>query len=241
MATLHTQPATPEPGSFRDPDSRVFYAGDAVYRALSTEGLDDFRALQAGRAARGSADRRHRARARRPRARRAAGQGDGGGAPARADPVRLVSVRVDVLDAQGRRAAPARPAAGRPRARPRPQGLDARTTCSSGARARCSSTSGSFERLRAGRAVGRLPPVLHALPVPAAAAGAEGRALPAVAARLARGHHGDRDARPDVGARPLPPRSADPRLPARTARAPLRGSRRRGQGRAAAGRLSARS
>ena len=46
MATLHTQPATPEPGSFRDPDSRVFYAGDAVYRALSTEGLDDFRALQ---------------------------------------------------------------------------------------------------------------------------------------------------------------------------------------------------
>ena len=46
MATLHTQPSTLEPGSFRDPDSRVFYAGDAVYRALSTEGLDDYRALQ---------------------------------------------------------------------------------------------------------------------------------------------------------------------------------------------------
>jgi hypothetical protein len=46
MATLHTQPATLEPGSFRDPDSRVFYAGDAVYRALSTDGLDDYRALQ---------------------------------------------------------------------------------------------------------------------------------------------------------------------------------------------------
>jgi hypothetical protein len=46
MATLHTQPATLEPGSFRDPDSRVFYAGDAVYRALSADGLDDYRALQ---------------------------------------------------------------------------------------------------------------------------------------------------------------------------------------------------
>ena len=46
MATLHTQPSTLEPGSFRDPDSRVFYVGDAVYRALSTDGLDDYRALQ---------------------------------------------------------------------------------------------------------------------------------------------------------------------------------------------------
>jgi hypothetical protein len=46
MSTLDAQPSTLEPGSFRDPDSRVFYAGDVVYRALSTEGLDDFRALQ---------------------------------------------------------------------------------------------------------------------------------------------------------------------------------------------------
>jgi hypothetical protein len=46
MSTLHAQPSTPEPGSFRDPDSRVFYSGDAVYRALSTEGLSDFQALQ---------------------------------------------------------------------------------------------------------------------------------------------------------------------------------------------------
>jgi SAM-dependent methyltransferase len=46
MSTLDAQPSTLEPGSFRDPDSRVFYAGDAVYRALSSEGLDDFRALQ---------------------------------------------------------------------------------------------------------------------------------------------------------------------------------------------------
>jgi hypothetical protein len=34
-----------EPGSFRDPESRVFYAGDGVYRALSQEGLSDFETL----------------------------------------------------------------------------------------------------------------------------------------------------------------------------------------------------
>jgi SAM-dependent methyltransferase len=37
----------PEPGSFRDPESRVFYAAGAVYRALSAEGLADFEALAA--------------------------------------------------------------------------------------------------------------------------------------------------------------------------------------------------
>jgi SAM-dependent methyltransferase len=36
-----------EPGSFRDPESRVFYAGDDVFRALSKDGLSDFEALQA--------------------------------------------------------------------------------------------------------------------------------------------------------------------------------------------------
>jgi len=35
-----------EPGSFRDPESRVFYSGGNVYRALSQDGLDDFKALQ---------------------------------------------------------------------------------------------------------------------------------------------------------------------------------------------------
>jgi hypothetical protein len=34
-----------EPGSFRDPESRVFYAGDDVYRVLSEDGLSDFEAL----------------------------------------------------------------------------------------------------------------------------------------------------------------------------------------------------
>jgi SAM-dependent methyltransferase len=37
----------PEPGSFRDPESRVFYSGGEVYRALSSEGLADFDALAA--------------------------------------------------------------------------------------------------------------------------------------------------------------------------------------------------
>ena len=36
-----------EPGSFRDPESRIFYAGDGVYRALSADGLSDYEALAA--------------------------------------------------------------------------------------------------------------------------------------------------------------------------------------------------
>ncbi|HYP48372.1 MAG TPA: hypothetical protein VEQ61_07005 [Thermoleophilaceae bacterium] len=48
MSTPPTQSATPaglEPGSFRDPESRVFYAGNEVYRALSPHGLEDFQTL----------------------------------------------------------------------------------------------------------------------------------------------------------------------------------------------------
>ena len=41
-----TAAASLEPGSFRDPESRVFYAGDEVYRALSADGLSDFEALR---------------------------------------------------------------------------------------------------------------------------------------------------------------------------------------------------
>jgi SAM-dependent methyltransferase len=46
-ADASTQPAGLEPGSFRDPESRVFYEGDEVYRALSQNGLNDFEAVQA--------------------------------------------------------------------------------------------------------------------------------------------------------------------------------------------------
>jgi hypothetical protein len=42
-----SSPAGLEPGSFRDPESRVFYADDKVYRSLSKEGLEDFEALAA--------------------------------------------------------------------------------------------------------------------------------------------------------------------------------------------------
>ena len=46
MSTSHA-PSGLEPGSFRDPESRVFYSGDDVYRALSPDGLSDFEALEA--------------------------------------------------------------------------------------------------------------------------------------------------------------------------------------------------
>src|SRR5690349_6709362 len=41
-----TQSQGLEPGSFRDPESRVFYSGADVYRALSPDGLADFEALR---------------------------------------------------------------------------------------------------------------------------------------------------------------------------------------------------
>ena len=47
MSTETSTPAGLEPGSFRDPESRVFYSGDEVYRALSADGLGDFEALEA--------------------------------------------------------------------------------------------------------------------------------------------------------------------------------------------------
>ncbi|MEA2123277.1 MAG: hypothetical protein QOI80_59, partial [Solirubrobacteraceae bacterium] len=37
--------ASLEPGSFRDPESRIFYAGGEVYRALSHDGAADYEAL----------------------------------------------------------------------------------------------------------------------------------------------------------------------------------------------------
>ncbi|HEY1332684.1 MAG TPA: hypothetical protein VGF31_00425, partial [Myxococcaceae bacterium] len=47
MSTETSAPAGLEPGSFRDPESRVFYSGDQVYRALSKDGLEDFEAVEA--------------------------------------------------------------------------------------------------------------------------------------------------------------------------------------------------
>lgn len=45
LFTMDTAGPRLEPGSFRDPDSRVFYAGDSVFRALSHRGLADWHAL----------------------------------------------------------------------------------------------------------------------------------------------------------------------------------------------------
>ena len=138
--TQKPAPAASKPGSFRDPESRVFYAGDEVYRALSADGLSDFEALETSglledarvvgteRARHGRAQRPPRARAR-------------GGLAPRADPVRLLPLRVDVLDAQGRGARPARPPARRARSRPRAQGLDALQRAVQGRAGRCSWTS----------------------------------------------------------------------------------------------------
>ena len=48
MRSVPTHDAVqPEPGSFRDPESRVFYAEGSVYRVLSRSGLEDFEALSA--------------------------------------------------------------------------------------------------------------------------------------------------------------------------------------------------
>ena len=67
---------------------------------------------------------------------------------------------------------------------------------------------GSFEQLREGEPWVGLPAVLRAVPLSAAARGLEGRAVPALAARLAGGHPAGGDARAAVAARPLPPRRA---------------------------------
>ena len=156
MSTPETSPAPScEPGSFRDPESRVFYAGEEVYRSLSAEGLERLQGARGDQVLEAVPGRRPDRRA--PSCVEGTGapsgddgQGERGRAQARADPVRLLPLRVAVLDAQGRRAAAARPQPGRARGGHDPQGLERPTTCSSRARSRCSSTSGSFERLREG-------------------------------------------------------------------------------------------
>ena len=87
--------------------------------------------------------------------------------------------------------APAGPAARRARPGHRPEGLHALQRAVPG----LAPGVRGHRLLRAparGRAVDRLPPVLHALPLPAAAPVAQGRAVPPVAARLDRRHHGRR-------------------------------------------------
>ena len=47
MAPREQASPRPDPGSFRDPESRVFYSNGHVYRALSRNGLADFEAVAA--------------------------------------------------------------------------------------------------------------------------------------------------------------------------------------------------
>ena len=103
----------------------------------------------------------------------------------RRHPVRLLPLRVDLRDAQGRGAAPARAPAGGAPARPDPEGLLALQRA-------VPRRPPDVHRRRlvrgpaAGRAVDRLPPVLHALPLSADAAGVPRRPVPALAARQPR-------------------------------------------------------
>ena len=91
-----------DPGSFRDWDSRVFLRDGRVFRALSADGLatgrrSPARTSSARRSPRGSSSAPSRGGRRRPGGRRRRR-----GARARARPVRLVPVRVALLDAPGR-------------------------------------------------------------------------------------------------------------------------------------------
>ena len=190
----------------------------------------------------GSLDRHRGGRPGRARSgrRRAAARGRGGGAAPRADSLRLLSLRVDLRDAPRRGAA-----AARPQLAALEEGLTLKDATPYNVQFRGSRAGLHRRRLvRAparGRALGRLPAVLHALPLSAAPAGLPRRCLPALAARLDRRHHARGEAARLLGpARPPPPRRPHPRRPARSARAPLRGARRRrGQGGAEEGQLQA--
>ena len=93
---------------------------------------------------------------------------------------------------QGRRAAAARPARQGDHGEADASRTRRRTTSSGSGPTPTFVDVGSFERLRAQRAVGRLPPVLHAVPVSADADRLPRRLLPAVPEGLARGHRARR-------------------------------------------------
>ena len=169
-----------EPGSFRDWDSRVFYDGERVLRVLSDDGLQDWLALSqsklfAAAVAEGKLV---------PTARLDEPAPQGAAAVLEHERVPFVSYPYEWTFSMLRDAALLQLellrraldenlilkdalAVQRPVAR-RAAGLHRHRLVRAAAR---------------GRAVGRLPAVLHALPLPAAAAGLQGRRLPAVAAR----------------------------------------------------------
>ncbi len=88
-----------------------------------------------------------------------------------------------------------------------------------------------------GRAVGRLPAVLHALPLPAAAPGVQGHAVPAVAAGVHRRDHADGHARHVHAPRRFRRGVLTHVFLHARLEAPLRRSRRRGPGRSSGSRV----
>ena len=181
----------------RPRESRVHHAGRRVPRA-ERDGAGGLAGARGSR--RCGASCRTRAASWRPSRRTLdalpdllAGDGRRRAAP-RARAVRLLPVRVAVLDAQGRGAAAARAQPARAARGPRAQGRVAVQ------RAVARHAAGVHRRrlVRApapGRAVGGLPAVLHAVPVSADAAGLQGPAVPRGAARLARRDRAARRAR----------------------------------------------
>ena len=219
-----------EPGSFRDPESRVFYAGDEVYRALSADGLTDFEALEAT----GLLDGERIVRTE--RASDVAALRDllvhEPAAVLRHERIPFVSYPYEWTFSMLKDAALLQ--------------LDLLLAALEHDMVLKDSTpynvqfKGALPEVRGrgllraharGRALDRLPPVLHALPLSAAAPVGEARAVPPLAARLDRRHQAERDAPADELPRPLPQGRLHQRDPAREARGALRRQAAAGEGR----------
>ena len=189
--------APPDPGSFRDPLSRVYVDGDAVWRGLSDAGLADFEAYAATQAYRDAqADGRLVATTAVPVADAPIEDTLGGRPAPRAPPGADLPVRVDLLDAAGRRPPAARPQPVGPRRGRADQGRHVvqrpvRRLAAGVHRPRVVRATG------ARRAVGGLPPVLRAVPQPPLPAGDRRHPVPALAPGLA-----ERDLPHPCGPRP---------------------------------------
>ena len=227
--------ARPEAASFRDPHSRVYYLEDRVLRTLSAQGLAEWDALvESGLAAEligegklvGTARTEGDPAVELPHALDAA-------AVLEHDRIPFISYPYEwtfgmLQDAALLQLELLRRALDRGS---RPQGRDALQR----AVARRSPRLRRRRLVRASAcrgAVGRLPPVLDALPLPAAPPGMEGRAVPAVAARQPGRDLAAGDALPRLHARPAPSRRVHPRAHAQPPRPPVRGAGRRRQARA---------
>ena len=229
-----------DPGSFRDPMSRVFVDDDGVWRGLSNEALADYERLAASTFFRDAIARGDIVGTERVDDVDAAGR-VGRGAPARSHRRAVVPVRVAVRDAARRGAPPTR-------AHPRRARREADHQGRLGVQRAVRRHQAGLHRhrlVRAAarrRAVARLSPVLRAVPEPAARPGVARRAVPAVAARQHPRHLADDRGRVAARRRALHEGRVHPRQVARQGRAQVRRRRPRArrQGRTAAGRVRSR-